>query len=82
MKYGNELGKKFFGSLFTVPLGQTKTIEINYDLPSDIASDSYDLLIQKQSGVGEVAGKVIVIDKSGQETVRDINLKNEWTLAE
>jgi hypothetical protein len=56
-KFGDELGKKYFGSLVTVPLGQSKTVEISYTLPKEIKVD-YDLLIQKQAGINDVPVKV------------------------
>ncbi len=62
-KFGNELGKKYFGTLVSVPLGQTKTIEFFYTLPQSAVSN-YDFLIQKQSGSGDVHGQVTVIYKS------------------
>lgn len=79
VKFGEELGKKYFGAIVKVPLNETRTVEFKYDLPSDIAVN-YDLLIQKESGLGAVPGKITVIEKDGQQKVYEINLNNEWQL--
>lgn len=52
-KFGEELGKKFFGSIVRVPIGTTKTVEIEYTLPQSV-KDGYDLKIQKQAGLNDV----------------------------
>lgn len=80
-RFGEELNKKYFGSLFGVPLGQTKTVEFFYNLPRGIA-ENYDLLIQKQSGSGAVAGEVVVIDKKQNKKVYQIDLTKDWKLSE
>lgn len=80
--YGSELGKKFFGFLVKIPLGQTKTVGLTYDLPSSINSDTYSLLVQKQSGVGLVPGAVHVIDKNGVTKTYNFDLTGQWKLEE
>jgi hypothetical protein len=62
VKYVSEFGKKYFGSLIKIPLGQTKTIEFTYSLPKEI-KDNYDLKIQKQAGINDVPVKVHVSGK-------------------
>lgn len=52
-KFGSELGKKYFGSIVRVPIGTSKTVEINYNLPESIRND-YNLKIQKQAGLNDV----------------------------
>ncbi|MFA5871297.1 MAG: DUF4012 domain-containing protein [Parcubacteria group bacterium] len=52
--FANELGKKVFGMLVYVPIGDSQKITLDYDLPDDFKSKPYSLLIQKQSGSGEV----------------------------
>lgn len=78
-KFGGELGKKYLGTLILVPLSQTKSFEFNYTLPSDIA-DNYNLLIQKQSGVREVSGKVKIIRKDGKIDNFDVTLDKDWQM--
>ena len=81
VKFGTEFGKKYFGTLFTVPLNSTKTVEFIYTL-KDLDLANYDLLIQKQSGISELLGKITVISKSGEKKSYDIRLENEWKLSE
>jgi hypothetical protein len=80
-KFGDDLGKKYFGTLVSVPLGQTKTIEFSYILPKT-AVENYDLLIQRQSGSGEVKGEVTVIYKSQKKMTYQIDLNKDWKLSE
>ena len=80
-RFGDDLGKKYFGTLVGVPLGQTKTIEFFYDLPR-AAVENYDLLIQRQSGSGEVKGEVIIIYKSQKKMVYQVNLSSDWKLSD
>lgn len=63
-KFGNEFGKKFFGSIVRVPIGTRKTVEINYNLPSSIA-ENYNLKIQKQAGLNDVPVVFHLIQKDG-----------------
>ncbi|MFZ2188626.1 MAG: DUF4012 domain-containing protein [Candidatus Moraniibacteriota bacterium] len=80
-RFGDDLGKKYFGTLVGVPLGQTKTIEFFYDLPR-AAVENYDLLIQRQSGSGEVKGEVTIIYKSKKKMVYQIDLSSDWKLSD
>lgn len=64
--FGAELGKKYFGFIVYVPLGESKTVEINYILPKDLA-DNYNLKIQKQAGLNDIPVAVHVIGKNGQK---------------
>jgi hypothetical protein len=80
-KFGDDLGKKYFGTLVSVPLGQTKTIEFFYTLPQS-AVENYDLLIQRQSGSGDVKGEVTVIYKSQKKMTYQIDLAKDWKLSE
>jgi hypothetical protein len=80
-KFGEDLGKKYFGTLLGVPLGQTKTVEFSYTLPKT-AVENYDLLIQRQSGSGEVKGEVTVIYKNQNKMVYQIDLLKDWKLSE
>ncbi|MFA5961080.1 MAG: DUF4012 domain-containing protein [Parcubacteria group bacterium] len=80
-KFGDELGKKYFGSMFTVPLGRTKTVEFSYTLPK-VTAENYDLLIQRQSGSGAVTGQVTIIYKSQKKMMYEIDLSKDWKLSE
>ncbi len=65
-RFGNELGKKYFGAIIRVPLGTSKAVELTYTLPKQIA-DNYNLKIQKQPGLNDIPVAVRVIDQDGQK---------------
>ena len=77
-RFGEELGHKYIATLVTVPIGQTRIFEINYNLPQNISDKSYDLLIQKESGVGTIPGHLTIIKKDGAKVTRDIELTGDW----
>lgn len=66
----NELGKTYFGSTLHVLIGGETNIMIKYELPDTISKDEYRMLIQKQSGVGDVPVK-ITVKKDGEEFVQE-----------
>jgi hypothetical protein len=80
-RFGTELGHKYEASLITVPLNQTKIFEFNYNLPQNTKDKPYDLLIQKQSGVGKIPGRVTIISKDGSRKTLNIELDNDWIMS-
>jgi len=80
MKFGKELGKTFLGSLISVPLGQTKTIEFIYTLPKDFKDKVYDLKIQKQPGINDVPVKLHITDGNGAKKDYEFVLNNDVVL--
>lgn len=80
-KFENELGRKYFGAIIKVPLDATKTIELNYILPKEIAQD-YDLLIQKQAGLSEVPVVVHVIYTDGTKNGFSKNMESDLIYGE
>lgn len=76
-----EFNKTVFGVLaHTLINGETKGI-FKYELPETLDRDNYKLLIQKQSGVGDVPIKVTVKTKDGevsQEQILKSDLKFEF----
>lgn len=80
IKYGEDLGKKYFGTIVTVKLGQSKTIELNYNLPKNITAEEYNLLIQKQSGVSKIPGKITIIDENSKVKTQEIILNGNWKM--
>lgn len=78
--FDSDAGKKTFGFIHQVKLGQKKTVEINYDLPENIKENDYSLLIQKQSGLDDLAGKVKLIFSNGEEKQFDIKVADEVRL--
>jgi hypothetical protein len=79
--FGEDFGKKYFGLLFTVPLGTQKTITITYDLPSTVKYEDYELRIQKQSGIVELPGHITIMGKNGEKKEYDVNIKSDYTLS-
>lgn len=73
--FGDFMGKKYFGVLVHVPLGTSKDVSFEYDLPKDIDRDLYDLKIGKQAGLRGVPVTITVIGKDGvkKQTVLDLN---------
>lgn len=80
IKYGEELGKKYFGTLVKVPLDNTKTIEFTYTLANNLDSNDYNLLIQKESGVEKLSGHVTVIRKDGSRQEYTVDSKGDWEM--
>jgi hypothetical protein len=81
VRTGTELGKTYFGALVKVPIGQTRTVELQYALPKNITASDYDLLIQKESGLENIPGKITVIGQNGVKNVYNITLTEDWFLA-
>ena len=63
---GEEFGKTYFGVKVDVLIGGETDAMIKYELPENIKPDDYRLLIQKQSGVGEVPVKIHIKTKDGE----------------
>ncbi len=80
-RFGNELGKKYFGFLVGVPLGQSKTIELRYSLPENLA-ENYNLLIQKQAGLNDVPVNINIKFKDGTEENHSVIFNEDFVLSE
>lgn len=75
-----EFGKTYFGFMCHVLIGRQTDAYIKYELPESFSNmEDYKLLIQKQSGAGEVPIKVHVKTKDG-EFNQDQILKNDLRL--
>lgn len=79
-KFGNELGKKYFGGIVKVPLGETKTVEITYTLPERLRN-FYNLKIQKQTGVNDIPFRV-AISRGKEDQRREFLLNSDIVLSE
>ncbi len=77
MRFSDELGKKVFGFPVYVPIGKTETVNLTYNLPADLKNKTYHLLIQKQSGSGDLPVKIRVVQKDGSETVIEEKLQGD-----
>ena len=63
---GEDFGKTYFGSIVHVLIsGETRAM-IKYQLPANFDRDGYKLLIQKQSGVGNIPVKIHVKINNGE----------------
>lgn len=77
--FGDEFGKKYFGAIVKVPVGESKTTELSYTLPDSIKDKVYDLKIQKESGINDVPASLHTIDKNGKKDY-NIKLNSDWIL--
>lgn len=76
---GEEFGKKYFGVKVDVLIGRETNAMLKYQLPADFNKEDYKLLIQKQSGVGDVPIKVHVKSAEGELNYAD-TLKKDLKL--
>lgn len=67
VKISDEFEKNVFGMLVNVPVGTTKTISLEYALPDNVKNIPYRLLIQKQSGSGELPFDISLKYPDGSE---------------
>jgi hypothetical protein len=74
VKFSDDLGKKVFGMLVNVPVGQSKTVTLKYNLPQSIKTNPYSLLLQKQSGSGETPLDISLKKADGSESEIKENL--------
>ena len=81
-QYGNDFGKRFFGTVVKVPIGESRTVTFQYILPDLVDKDFYDLKIQKQSGLTEVPYSVTLIDERGYKTTKEFNVIGDVLLSE
>jgi hypothetical protein len=54
---------------------------IKYQLPENITEENYQLMIQKQSGVGTIPVTVTVKRKDGTVLTQSVDLKKDIVLA-
>ena len=80
-QFGNDFGKKYFGAIVKVPIGTSKTVEINYTLPK-VVKDNYNLKIQKQAGLNDVPVNVHIIKADGSSQSYSTLLNQDMTLSD
>jgi hypothetical protein len=73
---GDEFNKTYFGMKVDVVMGTEVDGQIVYTLPDTIKADNYKLLIQKQSGVGDVP-VTIHIKTNAREDTQQQTLQND-----
>ncbi len=79
-QFKEELGKKYFGFLIRVPIGESRTFEFRYALPKEL-KENYDLKIQKQAGINDMPAAVHIIYPDGQKKDYDIVLNSDVVLS-
>jgi len=78
---GEDFEKTYFGFICHVLIGRETNATIKYELPAGFGIDDYRLLVQKQSGVGNIPFKIHLKTKDGeynQEQILDKDLKFEF----
>lgn len=80
-QFKNELGKKYFGFLIKVPIGESRTFEFHYTLPQNIKND-YNLKIQKQAGINDMPAAMHIIYPDGNKNDYDFTLNSDIILSE
>ncbi len=78
---GEDFEKTYFGFICHVLIGRETNAIIKYELPAGFGIDDYRLLVQKQSGVGNIPFKIHLKTKDGeynQEQTLDKDLKFEF----
>ncbi|MDX9913366.1 MAG: DUF4012 domain-containing protein [Candidatus Moranbacteria bacterium] len=71
-----EFGKSYFGFTLHVLINRGTNVRLKYELPESVREGNYKLLIQKQSGTGDVPVKVKVKTKDG-EFIKEEILKKD-----
>ncbi len=79
--YGTFMEKKYAGILIQVPLGETRDIVFEYDLPTDIGPDAYDIKIARQAGTKDIPVSLSVVGTDGSRTENDIVLDRDFVLS-
>ena len=71
-----EFNKSYFGFVLHVLINRGTNVRLKYELPESVREGNYKLLIQKQSGVGEVPVKIKVKTADGEFTKEDVLIKD------
>lgn len=81
-QFGEEFGKKYFGFIVETPIGTSRTVEFNYDLPLELKNGFYDLKIQKQPGVNDMPVHIKIKNVDGIEKEYNTQLNSDFTLSD
>ncbi|MDH4330446.1 MAG: DUF4012 domain-containing protein [Candidatus Moranbacteria bacterium] len=71
-----EFGKTYFGFILHVLINGETNVFVKYELPDRFKQEDYKLLIQKQSGVGDVPVKIRVKTNEGEFTHEEMLKKD------
>ncbi|HWQ60113.1 MAG TPA: DUF4012 domain-containing protein [Candidatus Fimivivens sp.] len=78
--YGTFMGRKYAGLFVEVPLGTSKDVVFEYDLPQRIADCPYTLKIARQAGTGDIPVAITITGKDGSSRNEHALLNRDFTL--
>jgi hypothetical protein len=78
--YGEFMGRRYVGVLTGVPLGESRDIIFEYDLPERMMESAYDLKIVRQPGTKDIPVELVIISRDGSRTMRNIVLDRDYVL--
>jgi hypothetical protein len=71
------LKRSYFATDIMVPLGKSKKITFDYELPWENDFKEYSLKIQKQPGIEQLTGEVKIIGKNGRSKTYQVKSKKD-----
>lgn len=80
-QYGNEFGKRLFGTVVYVPVGTSKTITFRYTLPKTINETTWAMHLQKQPGLVAIPYSVEITGADGKKTTSVFSLEHDRTVS-
>jgi hypothetical protein len=72
----DEFGKTYFGFIMHVLINRNTDVRIKYELPESVREGDYKLLMQKQSGIGEIPVKINVKTNDGDFSHEEVLKKD------
>lgn len=80
--FGDFMGRKYVGTVVRVPLGGTKEVVFEYDLPEGVTRNGYDLKVVRQPGTKDIPLRVTVIGEDGSRVVREAVLDRDFVFGD
>ncbi len=74
-------GKTYFGAFVDVVMSTEVPAMIKYQLPDTIKEEGYQLMLQKQSGVGTTPVSITIKKKDGSVITQSVELKKDLVLS-
>jgi len=74
-------GKTYFGVFVDAVMNRETPGMIKYELPDTIKEEGYQLMIQKQSGVGTIPVSITIKKKDGTAFTQSVDLKKDIVLS-
>lgn len=76
VRTGEEFGHRYFGTIVSVPIASSKTVELEYELPLELKND-YALKVQKQAGINGEPLSYHIRKENGQVIEGEIILNKD-----